>query len=83
MRLEEACISASKDRESSFHNCRVSLKLVLGCLSTRKHRESCINHHGRPVELVESCICARKDQKGSFHHCMWRFCEARADLFNG
>ena len=32
MKLVEACICARKDRESSFHHCGVSVKLMQACL---------------------------------------------------
>ena len=40
MKLVEACISARKDRENSFHHCRGPVILVEACLSARKDRES-------------------------------------------
>ena len=46
MKLVEACISARKDSESSFHHCCGSVKLVQACLSAGNVRDSSFNNHG-------------------------------------
>ena len=40
MKLVQACLSARKDVESSFHQCVGLVKPVLACLNTRGDEES-------------------------------------------
>ena len=42
----EACISARKDRESSFHHGGGSAMLLQACLSAGKVRDCSFNHCG-------------------------------------
>ena len=56
MKHVEACISARKDRESSFHHCGGSVKLGQACLCARNHRESSFHHCGVSVKLLEDCL---------------------------
>ena len=51
------CLSASKDRESSFHHCGSPVKLVQTWLSTRKELESCFHLCGGSVMHVQGCLC--------------------------
>ena len=37
MKVVQSCLSASKDRERSFHHNGGAVKLVEACLSTRKY----------------------------------------------
>ena len=53
-----ACLSASKDRESSFHHCGSLVKPVQARLSTKKELESWFHHNGGTVILVPACLCA-------------------------
>ena len=80
MKHVEACISARKHRESSFHHCGGSVKFVQAWLSARIHRESSFNHRGEHVMHVETCISASKDRQKQFSP-RWGFCEAPAGLF--
>ena len=40
MKLVQACLTARRHRESSFHNWEGAVRFVLACLSDSKHRES-------------------------------------------
>ena len=53
-----ACLSASKDQESSFHHCGSPVKPVQACLSTKKELESWFYRNGGTVILVPACLCA-------------------------
>ena len=44
------------------------MKLVHGCLSAMKDRESGFHHYGGLVKLVKACLSARNDQESRFHH---------------
>ena len=68
MKHVQACLCASKDRESSFHLCGSPVKLVQSCLSTRKELESIFNHCGGLLNLVQACLRSRKDLESSFYH---------------
>ena len=52
MKHVEACISARKYQENSFHNCGGSVKLLQACLSAGKVRDCSFNHCG---DLCSSC----------------------------
>ena len=55
-----ACLSASKDRECSFHHCGSRVKPIQASLRTKKELESCFHHNGGSVILVPACLCALK-----------------------
>ena len=46
MKLVQACLSARKDGESSFHHCVGVVKFVQAHFSARKERESTFHHCG-------------------------------------
>ena len=52
MKHVEACISARKVQESSFHNCGGSVKLLQACLRAGRVRDCSFNHCG---DLCSSC----------------------------
>ena len=52
MKPAQACLSRRNDRESSFHYCGVSMKLLQACLSGGKVRYGSFNHCG---DLCCSC----------------------------
>ena len=47
-----AYLGVKNVRESPFHHCVSPVKLVQGCQSARKDRESSLNHSGGHVKLV-------------------------------
>ena len=69
MKHAEACLSAREDRESSFHHCRGTMRLVEACLYAVKIWKSRFNLRGCAVKHVEACLSAREDRESSFHHC--------------
>ena len=46
MKHVQACLSARKDGESSFHHCGGLVNLVQACLSGRNDRENSFHHCG-------------------------------------
>ena len=46
MKLVQACLSARKGGESSFHHCVGVVKFVQAHFSTREERESTFHHCG-------------------------------------
>ena len=66
MKLVYACLSARKDRESSFHLCRVAVKLMQAWLSGKRRLESSLHHCGGPVKLMEACLSAGSIEKSGF-----------------
>ena len=52
MKHVQACLYATKDRESSFHDCGGPVELPEACFSARKYRESSFHHCGGAVNLV-------------------------------
>ena len=76
VKLVQACLSASKDRESSFHSCRGPIKLVEACLSAGKIQESSSNHRGGLVKLF-----MRKERRRKQFSRLWRSYGALAGLF--
>ena len=69
MKNVEACLSAREDRESSFHHCRGTVRLVEGCLCAGKTWQSRFNLRAGAVEHVEACLSAKDDRESSFHRC--------------
>ena len=55
-----ACLSASKDRERSFHHCGSTVKPVQACLRTKKELESCFHLNGNAVILVPDYLFTLK-----------------------
>ena len=54
----QACLSASKDGESSFHYCRSPVKLVQACLWAGNTLQRHSNRLGCAVKHVEDCLSA-------------------------
>ena len=52
MKLVEACLSARKDRERSFHQWGGAVKVVQSGLSARKDREGTFHNCGGDVKQV-------------------------------
>ena len=55
MKLMQACLCPTEDRESGFHHCRGSVKLVRTRLCAGKTWESRFNLQGGAVKHVEAC----------------------------
>ena len=68
MKLEQACLTARNDRESSFHHCG-GLGAREGQLSDKIARESSFHHCAGPVKPVPACFSGRNDRERSFLHC--------------
>ena len=47
-----ACLSAGKDRESSFHLCAGPVMLVEACLCAANDQESSFQLCGDPIKIV-------------------------------
>ena len=62
----QACLSASKDRGSSFHLCVRPVKLVQACLCTENTLQIRLNSLGSAVKHVEACLSATKDGEAVF-----------------
>ena len=69
MKLVQACLSASKDRESSFHHCGGPVKLVQASLCVEKTLQRRLNRRGVAVKDVQGCLSLSKDLESSSHHC--------------
>ena len=69
MKLVEACLSARKDRESSFHLWGGAVKVVQSCLSARRHRESSFQQWGGAVKFVLACLIAGKVRDRGSYRC--------------
>ena len=67
MKHVHACLSASKDGESSFHHCGSPVKLVQACLCARNTLQRRFNRRGGAVK--QGCSSAREDGEISFHYC--------------
>ena len=65
----KACLSARKDRESSFHHCGGPVKLVQASLCAENTLQRRFNRREGAVKHVQACLSARKDIESSFHHC--------------
>ena len=65
----QACLSARKDVESSFHNCGSPVKLVQACLCAGNTLQRRFNRRRGAVKHVQACLSATKDLESSFHHC--------------
>ena len=69
MKHVQACLSARKNRESSFLPCGCPTNLVLAYLCWGKTWKSRFNRRGGSMKYVQACLSARKDRQSSFHHC--------------
>ena len=65
----QACFSANKDWESSFHHCGGPLQMVQTCLCAGNTLQRRFNRRGGVVKHVQACLRARKDGESSFHNC--------------
>ena len=65
----QACVSASKDGESSFHHCGSPVKLVHVCLCAGNILQCGFNRRRGAVKLVQASLSARKDLESSLYHC--------------
>ena len=54
----QACLSARKDRESSFHHCGGPVKLVKDCVCAGK---TVLTADEGDVNHVQVCLSAKKD----------------------
>ena len=69
MKHVQACLSARKHIESSFHNCGSPVKLVQVCLCAGNTLQRRFNRRRGAVKHVQACLSATKDVESSFHHC--------------
>ena len=51
MNVVQACLSVMKARESCFHQCLCTVKLVSACLSAAKVVQSHVDHREGSVKL--------------------------------
>ena len=66
MKHVQACLSARKHMESSFHHCGRPVKLVQACLCAGNTLQCHFYGRGRSVKQVKVCLSARKDRESSF-----------------
>ena len=66
MKHVQTCLSAIKDRHSSFHGGPV--KLVHACLCAENTLKRRFNRRGGGVKQVQVCLSASKDGESSFHY---------------
>ena len=66
MKHVQACFSANKVGESSFHHC--GGLLLQACLCAENTLQSRINRLGSAVKHVQACLSASKNLESSFHH---------------
>ena len=57
----QACLSTSKDGESSFHYCVSPVKLVEACLCAGNTLQRRFNRRGGAVKHVQACLSTSKD----------------------
>ena len=62
----QACLSARKDVESSFHNCVSPVKLVQACLCAGNTLQRRFNRRRGAVKHVQACLSARNDLEAIF-----------------
>ena len=69
MKHVQACLSAREDRESSFHHCGGSVRLVQTRLCAGKTWQSSFNLQGGAIKHVEACVSIREDRESWFWRC--------------
>ena len=67
MKHVQACLSARKDVESSFHHFEGPVKLVQACLCAANTLQCRLIRRGGAVK--QACSSASKDGESSFHYC--------------
>ena len=53
---------------NTFNHCGGPVKLVKGCLSARKDRESRFHFFRGLVKFVKDCLSPSNDRESRFHH---------------
>ena len=81
MKHVQAYLSASEERESSFHHCGGTVGLVQTCSYAGKSCQSRFNLRGGVVKHMQACLSAREDRESSFHHCGSPLMLVNASLF--
>ena len=64
----QACLTESKDGESSFHYCGSPVKLVQACLCAENTLQGRFNRRGGGVKYVQACLSYSNDGERSFHY---------------
>ena len=67
MKHVQACLSARKDGDLSFHNRGCPVKLVQTCLYAGNNLH--FHRRGGAVKHVQACLSARKSEEISFLQC--------------
>ena len=63
MKHVQSCLSAMDARESTFHNCRGTVRLVQACSCARKNSSRRFNLLGGAWEQLQSCLVPEKIEK--------------------
>ena len=66
MKHVQAYLSASEERESSFHHSGGTVGLVQACSYAGKTCQSRFNLRGGVVKHMQACLSAREDRESSF-----------------
>ena len=70
MKHLQACLSANKDSENSFHHSGGPLQMVQTCLCAGATLHRRLHRRGVAVKHVQACLSARNNGESSFHHCL-------------
>ena len=65
----QACLSASKDGESSYNYCGTPVNLVQACLLAGNTLQRHLNRRGSAVKHVQAFLSESKDGESSLHYC--------------
>ena len=63
MKHVQSCLSARDARESSFHHCRGTVRLVQACSWARKNSYRRFNLRGGSGEQLQACLVPEKIEK--------------------
>ena len=69
MKHVHACLSDSKDGESSFHYCGSPVKLVQACLWAGNTLQRHLNRRRGAAKHLQASLSARNVRESSIHHC--------------
>ena len=69
MKDVQACLSARKDVESSFHHCGGPVKLVQASLCAENTLQRRFKNRGGAFKHLQSWLSTSKHVESSFHHC--------------
>ena len=65
----QVCLCANNARENSLYDCGGPVKLMPACLCAENTLQRRFNRREVAVKHVQACLSARKDLESSFHHC--------------